>query len=110
MSERVWYRSIYWRLAIGFIVFLAVILVVQGGLFLWIVARDEGALPTHSLVEFANIIASDIGNELEQDPRADVGRYVRDRYGEMARAVFVIMADGRFFGTRPFVRPDALEA
>lgn len=108
MSERAWYRSIYWRIAIGFIVFLAVMLIVQGGLFLWIVARDEGALPTPSLVEFANVIASDVGNEIEQDPKVDIDRYVREHYGQMSRAVFVIMADGRFFGTRPLIRRDAL--
>ena len=108
MSERAWYRSIYWRIAIGFILFLAVMLIVQGGLFLWIVARDEGALPTPSLVEFANVIASDVGNEIEQDPKVDVGQYLREHYGRMSRAVFVIMSDGRFFGTRPLVRRAAL--
>ncbi len=108
MSERVWYRSIYWRLAIGFIVFLAVMLIVQGGLFLWIVAGAEGALPTHSLVEFATFTASDVGDEIEHDPRVDIGRYLRERYGQMPRSVFVIMSDGRFFGTRAPIRQQAI--
>ncbi len=108
MSERAWYRSIYWRIAIGFILFLAVMLIVQGGLFLWVVARNEGALPSHSLIEFANVIASDVGNEMEQDPHANIGQYVRDHYSQMSRAVFVMMSDGRFFGTRPMIFRDAL--
>jgi signal transduction histidine kinase len=101
MSERAWYRSIYWRIAIGFILFLAVMLVLQGGLFLWIVARADGALPSHALIDFASVIASDIGNEIEQDPKVDIGRYVGDHYGLMSRHVFVVMADGRFFATHP---------
>lgn len=102
MSERAWYRSIYWRIAIGFILFLAVMLIAQGGLFLWIVARADGALPSRALVEFANVIASDIGNEIEQNPRTDIARYLRERYGRMSRRVFVVMSDGRVFATRPF--------
>jgi two-component system OmpR family sensor kinase len=108
MSERVWYRSIYWRIAIGFIVFLAVMLAAQGGLFLWIVARADGALPAHSLVEFANVIASDLGNEIEQDPRVDIGRYIRDHYGQMSRRVFVVMPDGRFFASHAVARSAAV--
>ncbi len=101
-SRRAWYRSIYWRIAIGFILFLAVMLIAQGALFLWIVARADGALPSRALVEFANVIASDIGNEIEQDPRTDVARYLRQRYGRMSRRVYVVMSDGRLFATRPF--------
>ena len=108
MSERAWYRSIYWRIAIGFIVFLAVMLAVQGGLFLWIVARADGALPPSSLVDFANVIASDLGNEIEQDAHVDLSRYMHDHYGEMTRGVFVIMDNGRFFANRPPIRQDAV--
>jgi signal transduction histidine kinase len=110
MSERAWYRSIYWRIAIGFIVFLAVMLVLQGGLFLWIVARAGGDLPTRSLVEFANVIASDLGNEIEQDPRVNIDRYMHEHYGDMTRSVFVIMGDGRFFGNRAPIREEAVVA
>jgi HAMP domain-containing protein len=108
MSERVWYRSIYWRIAIGFIVFLAVMLAAQGGLFLWIVARADGALPAHSLIEFANVVASDLGNEIEQAPGVDIGRYIRDHYGQMSRRVFVVMPDGRFFASHAVARSAAV--
>ncbi len=101
MSERARHRSIYWRIAIGFILFLAVMLLLQGGLFVWIVARADGALPTGSLVDFANVIASDIGNELEQDPSADVGAYIKKQYGRWTRPVFVVMRNGRVFETHP---------
>ena len=32
MPERVWYRSLYWRIALGYIALLAVVLVLQMGL------------------------------------------------------------------------------
>jgi signal transduction histidine kinase len=101
MSERAWYRSIYWRIAIGFILFLAVMLVLQGGLFLWIVARSDGALPPSVLVEFASVIASDVGNEIEQNPKLDITGYIRRQYGQMPRRIFVVMTDGRVFATHP---------
>ena len=41
MSEGVWYRSLYWRIATGFILFLASVLVIQGGVFLWLLDRSE---------------------------------------------------------------------
>ena len=34
----VWYRSVYWRIALGFIGFLALMLVAQGALFMWLTA------------------------------------------------------------------------
>ncbi len=102
MSERAWYHSIYWRIAIGFVVFLAVMLAVQGGLFLWIVSRTGGTLPAReTLVDFANVIASDVSNEIEQNPRVDVEKYLRQHYGDMWRSVFIVMANGRFFASRP---------
>ncbi len=109
MSERAWYRSIYWRIAIGFVLFLAVMLAVQGGLFLWIVSRTGGTLPAReTLVDFANVIASDVGNEIEQDPKVDVEAYLRHHYGDMWRSVFIVMADGRFFASRSPINRDDL--
>jgi len=54
------------------------------------------------------VIASDLGNEIEQDARVDINRYVGDHYGQMSRGVFVVMDDGRFFGNRPPINRDAV--
>ena len=35
-----WYRSLYWRIAIGFVLCLAAMLVVQAMLFVWVLARS----------------------------------------------------------------------
>ena len=34
-----WYRSLYWRIAVGFIACVAILLIVQGFLFVWMMAR-----------------------------------------------------------------------
>ena len=44
MSEPVWYRSLYWRIAFGFIALLAVVLVAQVVVFLWLTDRIVGPL------------------------------------------------------------------
>ena len=38
----VWYRSLYWRIAFGFVALLAVVLVAAGLLFLWLTDRIVG--------------------------------------------------------------------
>ncbi len=102
MSERAWYRSVYWRIALGFIVFLALALVVQGTVFLWTVARADGTLPAHSLLDLATVIASDIGDELDKNPQLNVSKYVREHYAGVSRRVSILMTDGRAYGNHPF--------
>ena len=36
MPDAVWYRSLYWRIAFGFVALLAAILVVQVAVFVWL--------------------------------------------------------------------------
>ena len=42
MSDPVWYRSLYWRIAFGFVAMLAILLLAQGLLFLWLTDRIFG--------------------------------------------------------------------
>ena len=44
MSRPVWYRSLYWRIAFGFIALLAVVLGAQFIIFLWLTDRIVGLL------------------------------------------------------------------
>src|SRR5512137_1369824 len=99
MSDRPWHRSLYWRIALGFILCLALVLVAQGLLFLWLVARADGALPSHTLLDIANVVAQDIGDELEDHPDLDVSDYIHQHYGQMMRRVSVFIA-GRAYATR----------
>jgi signal transduction histidine kinase len=101
MSERAWYRSLYWRIAMGFILFLAMVVVVQGAVFLYLIARADGTLSAHSLLDLATFVATDVGNTVARDPSTDVERYLQRRYSQVRPRIFVIEADGRVFSNHP---------
>lgn len=92
---RVWHRSLYWRIAVGLTVFLAVMLVAQGLLFIWMTDRIAGSMPARSPRRLAVLVASDVGAALEREPRLDLERYVRDQFGHVFRPIFVVLEDGR---------------
>jgi len=39
-----WYKSLYWRVALGLIAFLALMLAAEAALFLWTTDRIAGSL------------------------------------------------------------------
>ena len=94
MVRQRWYKSLYWRIAIGFVLFLAAMLVVQAVLYTWVVARSGRTLPGQSPSGFALTVANDLANTLERDPTIDIGRYVREQYAHVAHPFFVMLADG----------------
>jgi signal transduction histidine kinase len=102
-----WYRSLYWRIALGVVAFLAAMLVVQAMLFVWVVSQSGRSLPGQSAVRLARTVALDLANLLERDARADVEQYVRDQYAQYEHPFFVMMADGRVVtsGSRSFPEP-----
>jgi signal transduction histidine kinase len=102
-----WYKSFYWRIAFGFVVFLAAMLVVQAMLYTWVVARSGRTLPGQSPNGFAQTVANDLANALERDPRVNLDRYVHDQYAQVAHPFFVMLADGTVinFGAGPISEP-----
>ena len=72
MPETVWYRSLYWRIALGFVALLATLLAVQGLVFLWLTGRTAEFLPGRSPVELAQAIARDAANALTERPDIDL--------------------------------------
>jgi signal transduction histidine kinase len=104
-GERVWYRSLYWRIAIGFIGFLALLLLVQALLFVWLAGRTAGAFPASSNQRLVNLIASDLRDQLEEDPDVDLGAHITAEFGRVVQPFVVVMADGRAFSNRPVVPP-----
>jgi signal transduction histidine kinase len=90
-----WYRSLYWRIGLGLIAFLAVMLVAQGALFLWITDRIAGSMPANSPQRLAELVSSDIGVALADEPTLDLAQYVEDQFGNVFQAFVVIMRDGR---------------
>jgi len=67
-----WYRSLYWRIAFGFVAVLAAMLVVQAMLFVWAVSQSARNVPGQSPARLAMNVALDLSNVLERDPQADL--------------------------------------
>jgi two-component system, OmpR family, sensor kinase len=91
MPERRWYRSLYWRIALGYIALLAVLLVVQTGLAVWLMDRVWGQ--TRMPAELADIVSRDLAARLAQNPSLDLERHLRDEYGSGYQPFVVVMAN-----------------
>jgi signal transduction histidine kinase len=88
-----WHHSLYWRIALGFVGALALLLFVQALLFVWVLARSDSSVPNQPPERFAQTVAVDVGAALERDPSLDVADYVRTEYGA-AQPFFVVMREG----------------
>ena len=107
MGEQRWYRSLYWRIALGFVGFLAAMLVVQAIMFTWAVRYSGRSLPGQSPMRLAETVALDLGNALAQNPQLDLAKYIHDQYSQYTHPFFVLMTDGRYItsGSRSFPEP-----
>src|SRR5882762_8429344 len=90
-----WYRSLYWRIALGVVGFLAAMLVVQAMLFVWAVSQTGRSLPGQSPMRLGATVALDLANVLERDPQSDLTRYIHDQYAQYTHPFFVMLTDGR---------------
>jgi two-component system, OmpR family, sensor kinase len=99
-------HSLYWRIAIGFIACIAVVLGIQGALLLWMVSRFD----PDSRTNFTLRVANDLAHELVRDPGLDVDHFVRANYSNPPRAFYVIMTDRTVvaIGDRP-PQPEAVD-
>ena len=107
MKSHRWYKSLYWRIAFGFVAFLAAMLVVQAVMFTWAVSYSGRTLPGQSPLRLGQTVALDLANALQQNPQLDLAKYVHDQYAQYTHPFFVMMADGRFItsGSRSFPEP-----
>jgi two-component system OmpR family sensor kinase len=94
MSEPTWYRSLYWRIALGLFAFLVLTLAAQGALFIWMIDQTAGTMPARSPRRIAGLVASDISTALQTNPSLDIATYVRDQYGRVFAPILVTMRDG----------------
>jgi signal transduction histidine kinase len=94
MSEPVWYRSLYWRIALAFVGLVATLLVVQGGVFLWMSGRTD-LFPSRSAAQYAAAIAADLSEELTRNPTVALEPHLRERFGRGLRAFAVATNDGQ---------------
>src|SRR6187431_3794917 len=95
MSEsRSFTRSLYWRIGFGFILFLAVTLVLQVALFIWVAGETEGGMPERMGRDFAELVASEFEAALARDPTIDLRAYAAERVKELHRPAAIIFPDG----------------
>src|SRR5688572_7121727 len=105
MPERRWYRSLYWRIALGYIALLAVLLLVQTGLAVWLMDRVWGQ--TRTPAELADLVARDLSARLAQNPAFDVDAHLRGEYGSGYQPFVVVMAgDPRTLSNRAPIPPN----
>src|SRR5688572_30886377 len=97
MTEPRWYRSLYWRLALGLVAFLALMLAAQGALYLWMTDRIAGSMPARDPRRLAVLVASDVAAALADRPTLDLDSYVRAEFGNVFQTFLVVMDDGRVF-------------
>ena len=103
-----WYRSLYWRIAFGFIALLATLLLAQGLLFFWLTDRFVSSSPARTPAQLAEIIADDIAAELTQHPQGSIETYVSTNFRRYQPFV-VALTDGRRASNRPSMLPPGLE-
>src|SRR4029079_11563668 len=103
-----WDKMLDWRIAMGFVLFLAAMLVVQAMLFVWVVARSGRTVPGESPGRFSETVALDLSDALRREPDLDVARYVREQDGQNAHPFFVMLADGTLITSGSSSFPEAL--
>ena len=100
MSDPVWYRSLYWKIAFGFIAMLAVLLLSQGLLFLWLTDRIFGTAP-RAPAQLATYVADEVATELQQRPDTELEPFVRDRFSHVYQPFLVVLTNGQRASNRP---------
>lgn len=100
MSDPVWYRSLYWRITFGFIALLAMLLLAQGLLFLWLTDRFVGS-SARTPTELARQVAAEVGAELERHPGVVLDEFVRNRFSHIFQPFLVALRDGQRASNRP---------
>lgn len=101
MSDPVWYRSLYWRIAFGFIALLAVLLLAQSLLFLWLTDRFVGSSTARTPSQLAAFVATEVAAELEARPDAAIDEFVKQRYSHIFQPFLVVLTDGQRASNRP---------
>ncbi len=101
MPDPVWFRSLYWRIAIGFVAMLALLLTMQAALFLWLTGRFTASVSSRTPQQLADQVARDLSDALSEHPELNLESYVRDKFEDIAQPFAVVMRDGRRASNRP---------
>lgn len=97
-----WIRGLYWRVALGFVALVTLVLVAQAVAFLWVfrtvnIVNDDDL--HQQALTWTRAISRDLGPALEGSADTDVAQRL-DQI-DVTRRVFVIFRDGRVIGSPP---------
>ena len=92
------YRSLYWRIGIGFIACVAAVLAVQGAVLLWLLSQDEADWRA----QFTLPVAATLQSAIERDPQLDLRAFLDREVPEAPRDFYVVLRSGEvlYFGAR----------
>jgi signal transduction histidine kinase len=85
-----WYRSLYWRIALGYIALLALLLLVQTSLAVWMAGRVWGRA-SRTPAQLADLVAQDLASELRLNAGLDMNQYLRQKYGRGYQPFVVVL-------------------
>ena len=105
MPRPIWFRSLYWRIALGFVAMLAALLLVQGMLFLWLTGRFALSAASRTPQQLADQVARELSEALTENPSLDLQAFVNQKYSDVTQGFAVVMRDGRRALNRPGVLP-----
>src|SRR5262245_29589698 len=95
----VWYKSLYWRIAIGFLAMLAALLLAQGFVLLWFTDRIVGP-SSRSPEQLAALVAGEMSSALTINKSLVINDFVRERFGHIYQPFLIVMRDGRTASNR----------
>jgi signal transduction histidine kinase len=92
-----WNKSLYRRIAVGFVLVVAGIIAAQGAVFLWLVNRSEAAEPR--ILNDVRTLARQLGVDLAANPDLDIEAYLTGKH--VGPPLFAITRDERAYGRPP---------
>jgi len=108
-THRRWYRSLYWRIALGYVALLALLLIVQTSLAVWMTGRVWGRA-SRTPAQLADLVAQDLSTQLAQPPaNFDLNEHLRVKYARGYQPfVVVLRSSPEVYSNRPTVIPPNL--
>jgi signal transduction histidine kinase len=104
VSDPLWYRSLYWRIALGFVIFLAAVLALHSVLAFWLISGAGEASFERASAD-AELLASRVRSALERHPDLDLRAFAREQRQQGMRAFVIVMTDGRVAVSDDGLRP-----
>jgi two-component system OmpR family sensor kinase len=99
-----WSRSLYWRIALSFALFTAMMLVGQNLLFSYLRERPNPSFLSPNAV--AMVVAADMQDAIAASPPADLDAYLRRKYADTPQRIYVALRDGHIGGNTAAPMPE----